>query len=248
MDDDALLRYSRQIMLPEVDYAGQQRLAKARVAIVGLGGLGGPAAMYLAAAGIGFLTLADDDVVDLSNLQRQVIHATRDIGRRKTDSAAEHVAALNPDVTVEALSARMTPANLAALVEAADVVVDASDNFDTRFAINAACVAARTPLVTGAASGFSGQLIAFDFRSEHSACYHCLFGSDGDEAQNCTATGVIAPLVGIIGSLQAQAVINLLLNIGTDDCGRLLRLDGARLAWREARVARDPACPTCGPR
>lgn len=245
MDDDALLRYSRQILLPEIGVEGQQRLQRGRALIIGLGGLGSPAAIYLAAAGVGTLELADDDRVDLSNLQRQVLHRTADIGRPKTASARDALQALNPATRLLPHDRRLTGGALRTAVEAADVVLDCSDNFATRFALNAACHACRTPLVSGAAIRWDGQVTVFEGRTG-GPCYRCLYSEEGEEELRCSENGVVAPLVGIIGAMQALEAIKLLCRTGESLGGRLLLLDGLRMHWRELRLRADPACPVCG--
>jgi adenylyltransferase/sulfurtransferase len=246
MNDDQLLRYSRQIMLPQVDVAGQEKLLASRALIVGAGGLGSPAAMYLAAAGVGHLAIADHDVVELSNLQRQLLHRDSDIGRAKADSARDTLHAINPDIAITQIAARLHGAQLTAEVSKADVVLDCSDNFDTRFAVNAACVRQRVPLVSGAAIRLQGQVAVFDAGKAESPCYHCLY-RDGDEAvQTCAENGVLAPLVGIIGSLQALEALKVLLGVGDTLIGRLLVFDGLAHEWRTLKLQRDPECPTCG--
>lgn len=246
MNDEQLLRYSRQILLPQVGAEGQQRLLESRVLIIGVGGLGSPAAMYLAAAGVGHLVLSDFDRVDLSNLQRQIAHDSRDLGRPKVDSARDTLLALNPDVQVTALPEALEGEALLEQVTAADVVVDASDNFATRFALNAACVKARTPLVSGAAIRLEGQVAVFRPDRDDSPCYRCLYRDDAAEPeQACTQTGVLAPLVGIIGSVQAMETIKVLLGVGESLTGRLLLLDGEAMNWRTLKLTKDPACPVC---
>jgi len=245
MNDEQLLRYSRQIMLPQVGYEGQQKLLAAHVAVIGAGGLGSPVAMYLAAAGVGRLTIADHDVVDLSNLQRQLLHDSRDIGRPKVESARERLNAINPDVEVTALQARIEPQQLAQLAQQADVVVDASDNFVTRFAVNAACVASATPLVSGAAIRLEGQLSVFIPAHAESPCYRCLYREGEEPDQTCTDNGVLAPVVGIIGSLQALETLKLLTGVGETLCGRLLIFDGLHQEWRSVKLRKDPHCPVC---
>ena len=249
MNDEQLLRYSRQIMLPSMDIEGQQRLLNSHALIIGLGGLGSPVAMYLAAAGVGQLTLADFDSVDLSNLQRQIIHGNADIGRPKVESAADALQALNPDCEVRTLNVRLADEALLAAVREADVVLDASDNFTTRFAINAACVAEKTPLISGAAVGLDGQVTVFS-NDANSPCYRCIYddadnGTDGGSWANCSASGVLAPLVGVIGSMQALEAVKFIAGIGRPLTGRLLILDAARLEWREIRYRRDSHCPVC---
>lgn len=248
MDDQQLLRYSRQILLPQIGIEGQQKLLAARALIVGAGGLGSAAALYLASAGLGHITIADHDRVELSNLQRQILHRNRDIGRPKVDSASDTLTALNPDVRVTGLQARLDSQQLATLVGEVDLVIDGSDNFATRFAVNAACVEQRTPLVSGAAIRMEGQLAVFDPRRADSPCYRCLY-KEGEEAdQTCTENGVLSPVVGIIGSLQALEAIKLLLDLGETLRGRLLVFDALYSEWRSVKLPRDPACPVCGQR
>lgn len=244
MDDQSLLRYSRQILLPEMGVEGQQRLRDARVLLIGLGGLGSPAAMYLAAAGVGTLVLCDDDEVDLSNLQRQVVHRTDRIGEAKTQSAAKTLRALNPDTEIVTHEQRLDATALRRAVDNVDLVLDCSDNFATRFALNQACHAAQTPLISGAAIRWDGQIAVFD-QQAGSPCYRCLYSEDGEEELRCSENGVIAPLVGIIGSMQALESIKLLCGIGQILSGRLLVLDGLRMQWRELRLRKDPGCPVC---
>jgi adenylyltransferase/sulfurtransferase len=246
MDDTQLLRYSRHILLDELGPDAQARFAGAHAVIVGMGGLGAPAAQFLAAAGVGRLTLCDADSVDLTNLQRQILYAGPDVGARKVDAARGRLAAINPEVRIDTLPARVGPDELAPLAAAADVVLDCSDNFATRHAVNRACVAARTPLVSGAAIRFDGQLAVFDVRHADSPCYHCLFGEgDAIEEMRCATMGVFAPLVGIVGSTQAAEALKLLAGIGESLAGRLLLLDALAMQWRELRVPRDPECPVC---
>jgi len=245
MNDNQLLRYSRQIMLPEVDIAGQQALVDASVVIIGLGGLGAPAALYLAAAGIGRLVLVDHDAVELSNLQRQIIHQQSDIGKRKVDSAAATVRNLNPEVTVEVLHAHLDTAGFESLFSTASVVVDATDNFSSRYQINQACWQAQVPLVSGAAIRWEGQISVFDPRTSDSPCYRCLYPSGDDAALNCAENGVIAPLVGIIGACQALETIKVLTGAGESLVGYLLFFDGLRMEWRKLKLPKDPQCATC---
>ena len=226
MNDNQLLRYSRQIMLPLCDIEGQQKLLAAKVLIVGAGGLGSPAAMYLAAAGVGNITIYDDDIVELSNLQRQIAHHTPDIGTDKVISTRETLNKLNPDVQVRAVKQRLAGEQLDLEVINADVVLDCSDNFPTRFAINSACVKHQTALVSGAAIRFEGQVSVFTPGLNDSPCYNCLYSSDGVELQNCATNGVIAPITGIVGSIQALEAMKLIMAIGTNLTGRLLLLDG----------------------
>jgi len=248
MNDQQLLRYSRQIMLPQVDIAGQQKLLDARILIVGAGGLGSPAAMYLAAAGVGQITIYDDDQVDLTNLQRQIAHDTSDIGLDKVISTLNTLKKINPDVQVHARKARLQDELLFEEVATADVVLDCSDNFATRFAINRACVQRETALVSGAAIRFEGQISVFTPGINDSPCYNCLYQSDGEELQNCARNGVIAPITGIIGSIQALEAMKLIMAIGENLTGRLLLLDGLTMEWQTLRLKKNPACPTCGNR
>ena len=246
MDDPLLLRYSRHILLDELGPDAQARFASAHALIIGVGGLGAPAAQFLAAAGIGTLSLCDADSVDLTNLQRQILYATADVGQPKVDAAAARLAAINPHVTIVPIARRIGESDLQPLVAAADVVIDCCDNFATRHAVNRACVSARKPLVSGAALRFDGQLAVFDTREPTSPCYHCLFG-EGDELEEtrCATMGVFAPLVGIVGSTEAAEALKLLAGIGESLAGRLLLLDALTMEWREVRVPRDPDCPVC---
>ncbi|MGD8998879.1 MAG: molybdopterin-synthase adenylyltransferase MoeB [Granulosicoccaceae bacterium] len=247
MNDDELLRYSRQIMLPQIGIEGQQRLADSRALIIGAGGLGSPAAMYLAAAGVGELVIVDDDVVELSNLQRQILHTAAAVGRAKVDSARDTLLALNPLIRVTPVGARLDDQALREQVGQADVVLDCSDNFATRFAVNTACVATRTALVSGAAIRFEGQLTVFQPGLPDSPCYRCLYSeSSEDEELLCSENGVLAPVVGNIGTLQAVEAIKLLAGIGDSLCGRLLMFDALHMEWRSMRFRRDPDCPVCG--
>jgi adenylyltransferase/sulfurtransferase len=249
MDDAQLLRYSRHILLDELGPDAQAKFAAAHVLVVGMGGLGTPAAHFLAAAGVGEITICDADHVDLTNLQRQVLYATADIGMPKVDAAAQRLAAVNPDVRVTRVPARVGPDTLAPLVAATDVVLDGCDNFATRHAVNRACVAAGKPLVSGAAIRFDGQIAVFDTRDVRSPCYHCLFG-EGEEIEEtrCATMGVFAPLTGIVGATQAAEALKLIAGAGTSLAGRLLLLDALAMHWREMRVPRDAACPVCSTR
>jgi molybdopterin/thiamine biosynthesis adenylyltransferase len=249
MNDEELLRYSRHILLTELGIEAQARFAEAHALVVGAGGLGTPAAQFLAAAGVGTITLCDPDAVDLTNLQRQVLFATADIGMPKVAAAKARLAAVNPTIRIEAIAARLGPAELAPLVQAATVVLDCSDNFATRHAVNRACVAARRPLVSGAAIRFDGQIAVFDARDAASPCYHCLFG-EGDELEEtrCAVMGVFAPLTGIVGAVQAAEALKLVAGVGESLAGRLLLLDALSMRWRDLSVTRDPACPVCGSR
>lgn len=248
MNDQQLLRYSRQLMLPELDYAGQERLLNARALIVGLGGLGSPVALYLAAAGVGTLVLADFDSVDLSNLQRQIAHTTASIGQSKAVSAGAAVQSINPDVNVECVDELLSTREFKPYVETADVVIDCTDNFVTRFALNALSVETGTPLVSGAAIRFEGQITVFDPRREDSPCYRCLYTDDIEEEETCSRSGILAPVVGMIGTTQATEAIKLLTGIGDPLCGRLLLLDALHMEWRSILLHRDPQCPICSQR
>ena len=246
MNDEQLLRYSRQIMLPEFDIAGQEALLNARALVVGLGGLGSPAALYLAAAGIGALTLVDHDTVEVSNLQRQIIHDQQSLGMAKVESAAQRINAVNPDTDVRAVAAKLDDAALREAVGEADVVLDGTDNFAVRYAINAACIAERTPLVSGAAIRMEGQVAVFDPREADSPCYQCLYREAADEALNCAQNGVAAPLVGIVGSVQAMEAMKVVASVGQPLTGHVLYLDAKRMEWRKLRLPKDPDCPVCG--
>jgi len=249
MNDEQLLRYARHILLDDIGIEGQERLLAARVLVVGAGGLGSPAAMYLASAGVGHITLADDDVVELSNLQRQLLHGTASLGLHKVESGRRTLQALNPGVQVEAIAARLRDDALDAAVAASDVVLDCCDNFATRHQINRACVRHRKPLVSGAAIRFDGQAGVFDLRDAAAPCYHCLFPDTAEaDDMNCATMGVFAPLVGIIGSIQAAEALKLLAGVGESLSGRLLYLDARTMQWRSVNVPRDPECAVCAGR
>lgn len=246
MNDEQLQRYSRQIMLPEFDYQGQQKLLRARVLIIGLGGLGSPVALYLASAGIGNLVLADDDLVDSSNLQRQIIHGEADIGASKVASAQRSIAALNSDVLVEVVDQRLAGELLAAQVKKADVVVDCCDNLATRLAVNKACLNHLTPLVSGAAIRMEGQVLVVDPRRPNTPCYHCLMQLTGEQETTCSTNGVMAPLVGIIGAIQAMEAIKVVSNFGEPVVGKLLLLEAKTMQWQTFGLPKDAHCPSCG--
>jgi len=249
MNDEQLLRYSRHILLPQIGIEGQEKFRVAHALVVGAGGLGSPAALYLTASGIGTLTICDHDAVDLTNLQRQIVHRSDAIGTPKAESAQRTLATLNSEVKVNALVERLADARLDELVSAADVVLDCSDNFGTRHAINRACVAHRRPLVSGSALRFDGQIAVFDLRNSGSPCYHCLFPANtNDEDMRCAVMGVFAPLTGIIGSTQAAEALKLIAGFGTSLDGRLLLLDALAMEWRSVRLQRDPACEVCARR
>lgn len=247
MNDDQLLRYSRHILLPEIGVEGQERLRRARALIIGAGGLGCPAALYLAAAGIGRLTLADADKVDLTNLQRQILYRASTVGAPKVDAARDALTAVNPEVEVIALAKRIEGAQFEALVAEADVVLDCSDNFATRHALNRACVRYRKPLVSGAAIRFDAQIMVFDLREPAAACYACLFPEDGEvEEVQCSVMGVFAPMTGVVGATQAMEALKIAGGFGQSFGGRMLLLDAMSTEWRSVRVRKDPACPVCG--
>jgi molybdopterin/thiamine biosynthesis adenylyltransferase len=249
VDDAQLLRYSRHLLLDELGVEGQQRLLDSHALILGAGGLGSPVALYLAASGVGRITLIDDDTVDLTNLQRQIAHTTERVGQPKVSSAREAMLALNPLVQVHTLQARADEAALMQLVADADVVIDCCDNFATRHAVNRACVQHAVPLVSGAVIRLDGQLTTYDTRDTASPCYACLFPPDqAPEEVRCSTLGVLAPLVGVIGTLQATEAVKLLAGVGRSLAGRLQLLDGRSLEWTEMRLRRQPDCPVCGHR
>ena len=249
MNDTQLLRYSRHILLDEIGIDGQQRITSAHALVIGVGGLGSPAALYLGSAGVGHITLVDDDVVDLTNLQRQIAHTTERVGLRKVASAAAALAAINPEVQITPLQCRADAALLDRLVAQSDVVLDCSDNFATRQQVNAACVKHHKPLVAGAAIRFDGQIGVYDTRDASAPCYACVFPPDAAfEEALCATMGVFAPLVGIIGSMQAAEALKLLAGTGRSLAGRLLMLDGHSMEWTEIRVPRDSSCPVCANR
>lgn len=249
LSDDELLRYSRQIMLPQWDIAAQEKLRASSALVIGMGGLGCPAALYLAAAGVGNLYLADFDTVDASNLQRQILHYTADVGAPKVESAAAKLRALNPHVSIHVLPQLLEPEPLAALVQTVDVVLDCSDNFLTRDQVNAACVRAGVPLVSAAAIGVSGQLAVFDLRDLAAPCYRCLFPATDDAALGCTQSGVLATVVGVLGTLQAHETLKLLAGVGQTLAGKLWLWDGETMEMRTMRLQKDAACAVCsGPR
>jgi len=246
MNDEQLLRYSRHILLPEIGIEGQERLLAARALVIGAGGLGSPVALYLASAGVGTITLCDDEAVDLTNLQRQIVHRAASVGRKKVDSARETLAAINSEVRVVGLAERVDERRLEALAAGADVVLDGSDNFATRHAANRVCVRLRKPLVSGAAVRFDGQVSVFDLRAADSPCYACLFPEHGEsEDVRCAVMGVFAPLTGIVGSIQAAEALKLLAATGESLAGRLLLLDALTMQVRTIRLRKDPACAVC---
>jgi len=246
MNDSQLLRYSRHILLDEIGIEGQERLLAGRALVIGAGGLGSPAAMFLASAGVGHLTIVDNDTVDLTNLQRQIAHTTGRVGQPKAASVRQTLEQINPEITIEALQERVDDARLMQLVADADVVLDCTDNFATRHAVNRACVAQRKPLVSGAVIRFDGQISVFDPRSGEQPCYSCLFPQDQKfEDVACSTMGVFAPLVGVVGAMQAAEALKLLMGVGEPLAGRLMMLDGLRMEWTTIRVGRNDACPVC---
>ena len=248
LNDDQLLRYARHVLLPQIGVHGQERLLRSSALIVGAGGLGAPASMYLAAGGVGRLIIADDDEVELSNLQRQIVHASGDLGRRKTASAKARLADLNPEVAITEVDERMDLEKLRPLVAQSDVVLDCSDNFETRYALNRACWEARKPLVSAAAVRMEGQLSAFAPGERDSPCYQCLYPDGAHDDERCATNGVLSPVTGVIGSLQAIEAVKLLLGFGDTLVGRLLLFDAMQARWREVRLPKNPGCALCGSR
>lgn len=247
MNDNQLLRYSRHILLPQLSYEGQEKLVNSHALIVGAGGLGSPVALYLAAGGVGTLTICDYDNVDLTNLQRQVLHTTQAVGINKAVSAKQTLQAINPEVVINTICDKSSEETFEKLATQAGVVIDCSDNFKTRYTLNRVCVKLRKPLVSGAAIGFEGQVTVFDMRHETSPCYHCLFPDLGsDQEMRCAENGVFAPLVGMIGTAQAAEAMKLIAGIGETLQGRLLLLDALVMEWRTIRLGKDPACGVCG--
>lgn len=240
------LRYSRHLALPDFGPQGQRRLSKGRALVMGVGGLGSPAALYLAAAGVGEIILADFDTVDLSNLQRQIAHSSDDLGLLKVESAADRLLAINPDIAVYIIDERMTDDELLGEVEGVDVVLDGTDNFGSRFATNQACVTAGVPLVSGAAIRYSGQLAVFEPARADSPCYSCLYDENAEGLEDCRSNGILAPVVGVIGSMMAVEALKLIARIGEPLTGRLLSYDALTATWKSSRLKRDPACPVCG--
>lgn len=247
MNDQQLLRYSRHILLEQIGIEGQQKLLGAHALVIGAGGLGSPAALYLASAGVGCISIVDDDEVDLTNLQRQILHTTERVGQDKVVSAKNALQQINPEIEVRAIKERLQGEALDALIATVDVVLDCSDNFKTRHAVNRACVAAKVPLVSGAAISFDGQISVFDPREPDAPCYACLFAPDQvfEEVQ-CSTMGVFAPLVGIIGTMQAAEALKLIMGIGKSLSARLLLLDAMQMEWTSIAVAQNPTCPVCG--
>ncbi|HEX9810792.1 MAG TPA: molybdopterin-synthase adenylyltransferase MoeB [Burkholderiales bacterium] len=245
MNDAQLLRYSRHILLPQIGIDGQQKLLDARVLVIGVGGLGSPVAMYLAASGVGHITLVDPDTVDLTNLQRQIVHTTETVGRTKTDSAIQQLKALNPDIDITGIAHKLEGDALLDRVRRVDAVIDGSDNFPTRFAVNAACVAAKKPLISAAVTRFEGQVSVFRADQPGSPCYRCLYDESGDPGEPCVQFGVLAPVAGVVGAIQATETVKVLMGIGEPLTGRLLLVDALTMDWRVVRLKKDPKCPVC---
>lgn len=245
MKDEQLLRYSRHILLPEIDIAGQQKLLASHVAIVGLGGLGSPATMYLSASGVGKLTLLDFDTVELSNLQRQIIHTQGSVGQAKVESAADRIAALNADVQLKTITQKLSPSELESCFESVDLVLDCTDRFSSRFAINQACITTSTPWLSAAAIGMDGQLIGFAPGEKGTPCYACLHDDDGEEGRSCSEEGVLSPLLGVMGSMQATMALRWLIE-GPMTIGELQRFDARLFSWQTLRLPANPACSVCG--
>jgi adenylyltransferase/sulfurtransferase len=245
MNDEELLRYSRQIMLPDIEIKGQERLLGATVLVVGLGGLGSPVAIYLAAAGVGHLVLVDFDEVDLSNLQRQIVHGTNDIGRLKVESAKDSIAELNPHTQVTTVSEKLDAESLSSLIDKVDIVVDGSDNFETRYVVNRLCVRKGKMLVSGAAVQLDGQVMVYDPTVPECPCYRCLYPNASDAQFNCAENGVAAPVVGIIGTVQAMETLKLIVGLGQSLAGHLLVFDAKNMEWRKLKLSRNPECETC---
>lgn len=245
MNDHELLRYSKQIMLPQIDVEGQQKIIDSTMLIIGMGGLGSPTALYLAAAGVGHLIIADFDQVELSNLQRQIIHRTADIGEDKVDSAKVKLLELNPNITVTVANEIMHSDNLASLIKDVDIVLDGTDNFESRFEINKACVECHKPLISAAVIRFEGQISVFKGYEVDQPCYQCLYSEDGNGRESCVENGVLAPVVGLVGTIQALQAIKVLLGLGEQLCGELLLIDGLDLSFRKVKIVKDSECPIC---
>jgi len=246
MNDHELLRYSKQIMLPQIDIEGQQKINDSTILIIGMGGLGSPTALYLAAAGVGHIIIADFDQVELSNLQRQIIHSTSDIGDDKVNSAKTKLLELNPNITVTVANEIMHSDNLASLIKDVDIVLDGTDNFESRFEINKACVECHKPLISAAVIRFEGQISVFKGYEVDQPCYQCLYSEQGDGRESCVENGVLAPVAGLVGTIQALQAIKVLLGLGEQLCGELLLIDGLDLSFRKVKIAKDSECPICG--
>ena len=246
MNDQELLRYSKQIMLPQIDIEGQQKINDSTILIIGMGGLGSPTALYLAAAGVGHIVIADFDQVELSNLQRQIIHNTSDIGDDKVNSAKAKLLELNPNITVTVANEIMHSDNLASLIKDVDIVLDGTDNFESRFEINKACVECHKPLISAAVIRFEGQISVFKGYEVDQPCYQCLYSEQGDGRESCVENGVLAPVAGLVGTIQALQAIKVLLGLGEQLCGELLLIDGLDLSFRKVKIVKDSECPICG--
>ena len=245
MNDQELLRYSKQIMLPQIDIEGQQKINDSTMLIIGMGGLGSPTALYLAAAGVGHIVIADFDQVELSNLQRQIIHSTSDIGDDKVNSAKTKLLDLNPNITVTVANEIMHSDNLASLIKDVDIVLDGTDNFESRFEINKACVECHKPLISAAVIRFEGQISVFKGYEVDQPCYQCLYSEQGDSRESCVENGVLAPVAGLVGTIQALQAIKVLLGLGEQLCGELLLIDGLDLSFRKVKIVKDSKCPIC---
>jgi len=245
MNDHELLRYSKQIMLPQIDIEGQQKINDSKMLIIGMGGLGSPTALYLAASGVGHIVIADFDQVELSNLQRQIIHSTSDIGDDKVNSAKAKLLELNPNITVTVANEIMHSDNLASLIKDVNIVLDGTDNFESRFEINKACVECHKPLISAAVIRFEGQISVFKGYEVDQPCYQCLYSEQGDGRESCVENVVLAPVAGLIGTIQALQAIKVLLGLGEQLCGELLLIDGLDLSFRKVKIAKDPECPIC---
>ena len=246
MNDHELLRYSKQIMLPQIDIEGQQKINDSKMLIIGMGGLGSPTALYLAAAGVGHIVIADFDQVELSNLQRQIIHSTSDIGDDKVNSAKAKLLELNPNIKVTVANEIMHSDNLASLIKDVDIVLDGTDNFESRFEINKACVECHKPLISAAVIRFEGQISVFKGYEVDQPCYQCLYSEQGDGRESCVENGVLAPVAGLVGTIQALQAIKVLLGLGEQLCGELLLIDGLDLSFRKVKIVKDSECPICG--
>ena len=246
MNDHELLRYSKQIMLPQIDIEGQQKINDSKMLIIGMGGLGSPTALYLAAAGVGHIVIADFDQVELSNLQRQIIHSTSDIGDDKVNSAKAKLLELNPNITVTVANEIMHSDNLASLIKDVDIVLDGTDNFESRFEINKACVECHKPLISAAVIRFEGQISVFKGYEVDQPCYQCLYSEQGDGRESCVENGVLAPVAGLVGTIQALQAIKVLLGLGEQLCGELLLIDGLDLSFRKVKIVKESECPICG--
>jgi len=246
MNDHELLRYSKQIMLPQIDIEGQQKINDSTILIIGMGGLGSPTALYLAATGVGHIIIADFDQVELSNLQRQIIHSTSDIGDDKVNSAKSKLLELNPNITVTVVNEIMHSDNLSSLIQDVDIVLDGTDNFESRFEINKACVEHHKPLISAAVIRFEGQISVFKGYEVEQPCYQCLYSEQGDGRESCVENGVLAPVAGLVGTIQALQAIKVLLGLGEQLCGELLLIDGLDLSFRKVKIVKDSECPICG--